>query len=76
MKGGKNYSHCSGSRSGKENEQQSTETVSGTSGKPVLYYSLNCFQQSPLVTDIILVTGAESVAFAKKKLWKSMGLLR
>ena len=26
-------------------------------GKPVLYYSLRCFQQSLLIQDIILVTG-------------------
>ena len=26
-------------------------------GYPVLYYSLRCFQESPLIQDIILVTG-------------------
>ena len=26
-------------------------------GKPILYYSMECFQKSPLIQDIILVTG-------------------
>ena len=30
-------------------------------GKPILYYSLTCFQNSPEIQEIILVTGAESV---------------
>ncbi len=42
-------------------------------GKPVLYYSLNCFQQSPLITDIILVTGAESVACTERNIRLSVG---
>lgn len=45
-------------------------------GKPVLYYSLNCFQQSPLVTDIILVTGAESVAFCKEEIVEKYGFTK
>ena len=45
-------------------------------GKPVLYYSLNCFQQSPLITDIILVTGAESVAFCKEEIVEKYGLTK
>ena len=45
-------------------------------GKPVLYYSLNCFQQSPLITDIILVTGAESVAFCKEEIVEKYGFTK
>ena len=30
-------------------------------GKPVLYYSLRCFQDSPLIDDIILVTGEDAL---------------
>lgn len=45
-------------------------------GKPVLYYSLNCFQQSSLVTDIILVTGAESVAFCKEEIVEKYGFTK
>ena len=32
-------------------------------GKPVLYYSLVCFQKSPEIQDIILVTSEESLEF-------------
>lgn len=35
-------------------------------GYPVLYYSLKCFQDSPVITDIILVTGKEDVAYCKE----------
>ena len=37
-------------------------------GKPVLYYSLRCFQDSPLIQDIILVTGAESVEYCRQEI--------
>ena len=30
--------------------------------RPVLYYSLECFQKSPLIQDIILVTGEEMIS--------------
>ena len=32
-------------------------------GYPVLYYSLQCFQQSPLIRDIILVTGEDMISY-------------
>ena len=31
-------------------------------GYPVLYYSLRCFQESPLIQDIILVTGEDALS--------------
>lgn len=37
-------------------------------GKPVLYYSLRCFQESPLIDDIILVTGEDAVAYCKEEI--------
>lgn len=37
-------------------------------GKPVLYYSLACFQNSPEIQEIILVTSAESVEYCKKEI--------
>ena len=36
-------------------------------GKPVLYYSLNAFEQSS-VNDIILVTGKEDIAYCEKRI--------
>ena len=37
-------------------------------GYPVLYYSLRCFQESPLIQDIILVTGEESISYCKNEI--------
>lgn len=47
-------------------------------GKPVLYYSLHCFQESPLIRDIILVTGEEMISYCEqeincKKIWLFQG---
>ena len=36
--------------------------------RPVLYYSLECFQTSPLIQDIILVTGEEMISYCKKEI--------
>ena len=42
-------------------------------GKPILYYSLCCFQKSSLIEDIILVTGEEMISYCKKvRFYKSM----
>lgn len=45
-------------------------------GKPVLYYSLRCFQDSPLIQDIILVTGAESVEYCRQEIVEKYGLTK
>lgn len=45
-------------------------------GMPVLCYSLRCFQESPLIRDVILVTGRSMFSGAKKKSWKNMVLQR
>lgn len=37
-------------------------------GKPVLYYSLACFQKSPLIDEIILVTGADMISYCRKEI--------
>ena len=36
-------------------------------GHPVLYYSLKCFQESPLIQDIIVVTGEDMIPYCKKE---------
>ena len=36
--------------------------------RPVLYYSRECFQKSPLIQDIILVTGEEMISYCKKEI--------
>lgn len=37
-------------------------------GKPLLYYSLACFQNSSVIDDMIVVTGKESIDFCKKEI--------
>ena len=45
-------------------------------GYPVLYYSLRCFQDSPLIEDIILVTGEESVLYCQKEIVDKYGFTK
>lgn len=40
------------------------------SGRPVLYYSLECFERSRVIDDIILVTAAEMISYCKEELKK------
>ena len=42
-------------------------------GKPVLYYSPHCFQESPLIRDIILVTGEEMISYCEQEIVKKYG---
>ncbi len=37
-------------------------------GHPVLYYSLRCFQDSTLIRDVVLVTGAEDISYCKEEI--------
>ena len=45
-------------------------------GYPVLYYSLRCFQESPLIQDIILVTGEESISYCKEEIVQIYGFTK
>lgn len=42
-------------------------------GKPILYYSLACFQNSPEIQEIVLVTGEESLDFCKREIVDAYG---
>lgn len=42
-------------------------------GRPVLYYSLRCFQNCSLIDDIILVTGEESIEYCRNEIVKKYG---
>ena len=47
-------------------------------GHPVLYYSLKCFERSPLIQNIIVVTGKDMISYCEnriKELSKKKGLL-
>lgn len=41
--------------------------------KPVLYYSLRAFEQSPLISDIVLVTGKEEIEYCRKEIVEKYG---
>ena len=45
-------------------------------GYPVLCYSLRCFQESPLIQDIILVTGEESISYCKEEIVQKYGFTK
>lgn len=45
-------------------------------GHPVLYYSLRCFQESPLIQEIILVTGEESISYCKEEIVSKYGFTK
>lgn len=45
-------------------------------GYPVLYYSLNCFQKSPLIRDIVLVTGESVLSYCKKEIAEKYGFTK
>ena len=54
----------SGKRMGTKVQKQYLELA----GKPILYYSLQAFEDSPLIDDIILVTGEEEIAYCKEEI--------
>ena len=45
-------------------------------GMPVLCYSLRCFQESPLIRDVILVTGEEYVFWCKEEIVEKYGFTK
>ena len=42
-------------------------------GKPILYYSLAAFQDSPLIDNMILVTGAAEIPYVQKEIVEKYG---
>ena len=45
-------------------------------GKPILYYSMKCFQESPLIRDIILVTGEDMISYCQKEIVEKYGFTK
>lgn len=39
-------------------------------GKPILYYAMACFQKSPVIDEIILVTSRERISFCREEIVK------
>ena len=42
-------------------------------GKPVLWYALHAFENSPVIDDIILVTGADLVEYCQREIVEKYG---
>ncbi len=45
-------------------------------GKPILYYSMECFQKSPLIQDIILVTGKDMISYCQSEIVEKYGFTK
>ena len=61
---------------GKRMHSKVQKQVLAIQGYPVLYYSLRCFQESPLIQDIILVTGEESISYCKEEIVQKYGFTK
>ena len=62
----------SGSRMGTSVKKQFLEL----DGRPLLYYSMKCFQESPLIDRIILVSSADSTEYCRKEIVEKYGFSR
>ena len=76
MTAGKNTAIVLAAGQGKRMNSKIQKQFLEIQGYPVLYYSLRCFQDSPLIQDIILVTGEESVAYCKEEIVKKYGFTK
>ena len=62
------YSNHSGSRSGKRMKSNVQKQFLQLGEYPVLYYSLKAFQDSPEITDIVLVCGKTEINYCKDRI--------
>ena len=68
MNTGKNTAIVLAAGQGKRMNSKIQKLFLEIQGCPVLYYSLRCFQDSPLIRDIILVTGEDMVSYCEKEI--------
>lgn len=45
-------------------------------GRPLLFYSLLCFQESPLIQSVILVTGEDEISYCEKEIKEKYGFTK
>ena len=45
-------------------------------GKPLLYYSLACFQKSDEIQEIVVVTGKESIDYCRNEIIEKYGFTK
>lgn len=61
-----------GKRMGGKVQKQFLELM----GKPIVYYSLAVFQESPLIDEIILVTGKDEISYCKEEIVEKYGFTK
>lgn len=45
-------------------------------GKPIIYYTLHAFEQNDVITDVILVTGAEDIEYCRSEIVSRFGFAK
>ena len=73
---GKNTAIVLAAGQGKRMHSKTQKQFLEIQGYPVLYYSLRCFQESPLIQDIILVTGEDALSYCKEEIVKKYGFTK
>lgn len=59
--------------SGKRMQSDVKKQYMQIAGKPLIYYALHTFEQSDIITDVILVTGADDIDFCKQDIVEEYG---
>ena len=66
--GNKNIAIVLAAGQGKRMKTNKQKQFLELAGKPLLYYSLKCFQESPTIDEIVLVTGQEEIAYCQSEI--------
>ena len=62
--------------SGKRMQSDVKKQYMELDGKPVLYYCMNVFENSPLIDEIVLVTSEEDIAYCKEEIVERFGFTK
>ena len=62
--------------SGKRMQSDVKKQYMELEGKPVLYYCMNVFENSPLIDEIVLVTSEEDIAYCKEEIVERFGFTK
>lgn len=65
---GKNVAIVLAAGVGKRMQAKTAKQYIELEGKPIVWYSLNAFNQSPLVDEIVMVVGADEIEFVRSNL--------
>lgn len=62
--------------SGKRMQSDVKKQYMELEGKPVLYYCMNVFENSPLIDEVVLVTSEEDIAYCKEEIVERFGFTK